>query len=313
MSDWTAERLRQRLKAMLSTGEMDLPLPGAGATAQRHRALYEFGRLDLSIARLAEAHTDAVAILKEAGREPRRGLLYGVWASDGPSGQLKGVAAAGGGLTLDGAKDFCSGMGIVDAALVSVHVGAALLLVELPLTSRGLKIEASRWASPAFRATCTGRISFRRVRVGADCLLGGRNWYLDRVGFWHGAIGPAACWAGGAAGLVDAAQRKASSNPHTRAQLGALLAAEWGLRACLDQSAHEIDRSSSNYEQARQRAMMVRHLVERACTEVLDRFGRATGPQLLAFDAAIAQRHAELALYIRQCHAERDMAAILTD
>ncbi len=55
---------------------------------------------------------------------------------------------------------------------------------------------------------------------------------------------------------------------------------------------------------------MVRHLVERAATDVLDRFGRATGPALLAFDAAVARRHAELTLYIRQCHAERDLEAI---
>ena len=44
--------------------------------------------------------------------------------------------------------------------------------------------------------------------------------------------------------------------------------------------------------------------------DVLDRFGRATGPQLLAFDGGIARRHAELALYIRQCHAERDLESI---
>jgi hypothetical protein len=54
----------------------------------------------------------------------------------------------------------------------------------------------------------------------------------------------------------------------------------------------------------------VRHLIERSCSEVLDRFGRATGPQLLAFDAAIAQRHCELGLYIRQCHAERDLEQV---
>jgi hypothetical protein len=51
-------------------------------------------------------------------------------------------------------------------------------------------------------------------------------------------------------------------------------------------------------------------IIERMCTDVLDRFGRATGPQPLAFDARVAQRYAELTLYIRQCHAERDLANI---
>jgi hypothetical protein len=42
----------------------------------------------------------------------------------------------------------------------------------------------------------------------------------------------------------------------------------------------------------------------------MDHFGRATGPALLAFDAALAQRYAELTLYIRQCHAERDLQSL---
>jgi hypothetical protein len=125
------------------------------------------------------------------------------------------------------------------------------------------------------------------------------------------ALGPAACWAGGAAGLLDGARSLNKRDPHALAQLGAIEAAEWGLRAVLAQAAREIDADPHDTsDEARRRALMARHLIERLCTDVLDRFGRATGPQLLAFDAQMAQRHAELYLYIRQCHAERDLAAI---
>jgi len=58
------EELRERFRAIC--GE-DLPLPGGGATERRHRRLMEVGREDLSLAKLAEAHWDAVAILAEAG------------------------------------------------------------------------------------------------------------------------------------------------------------------------------------------------------------------------------------------------------
>jgi hypothetical protein len=60
---------------MLNRHEIDrllretLPSPGAGATPERHRRLFEVGRVDLSLARLAEAHWDAVAILGEDGRQ----------------------------------------------------------------------------------------------------------------------------------------------------------------------------------------------------------------------------------------------------
>jgi hypothetical protein len=110
---------------------------------------------------------------------------------------------------------------------------------------------------------------------------------------------------------VDAARDLNRRNPHSRAQLGALEAADWGLRALLAQAGQEIDVDPQDAGgQARRRALMARHLIERMCTDVLDRFGRATGPQLLAFDARIAQRYSELTLYIRQCHAERDLATI---
>ena len=45
----------------------------------------------------------------------------------------------------------------------------------------------------------------------------------------------------------------------------------------------------------------------------MDRFGRASGPQLLAFSDAVARQYGALTLYIRQCHGERDLEAITMD
>ncbi len=77
----TGEQLIVELRSTLSLG---MPLPGSGKTALRHRQLMEIGRESLSLARLAEAHWDAVAILAEAGRLPESGAIYGVWASEVP-------------------------------------------------------------------------------------------------------------------------------------------------------------------------------------------------------------------------------------
>jgi hypothetical protein len=108
-----------------------------------------------------------------------------------------------------------------------------------------------------------------------------------------------------------AAARLNRRDPHSVAQIGALKAARWGSLALLEQAGREIDEDRWNGPVARQRAYFVRHLIERSCTDVLDRFGRATGPQMLAFDEAVAQRYAELTLYIRQCHAERDLEKVV--
>lgn len=53
--------------------------PGAGATAERHRAIFDAGREDLSLTKLVEAHWYAVAILEEAGQDVALDAAYGVW------------------------------------------------------------------------------------------------------------------------------------------------------------------------------------------------------------------------------------------
>ncbi len=285
-------------------------MPGAGHTAERHLALYGFGLEGLSFARLAEAHTDAVAILHEAGREASARSLYGVWASEGraPLLLLEGRA---GQLRLRGSKFFCSGAGLVDRALMTAHRENERVLVDVALNSPGIEIATGDWASAAFVETSTASLHFMDVSLPRDALIQGPEWYLDRIGFWHGAIGPSACWAGGAGGLVRAAAKLDRKDAHSRAQLGALYANEWAARCFLMEAGRQIDRGvGESAHEARARALEVRHLIERLCVDTLDRFGRATGPQLLAFDADIAQRHVELALYIRQCHAERDLEAI---
>ena len=70
-----------RLAAMLESDEVALPAPGGGDTVARWAALARWGRADLPLGRLAEGHTDAVAILRELGARPHQHACYGVWAA----------------------------------------------------------------------------------------------------------------------------------------------------------------------------------------------------------------------------------------
>jgi alkylation response protein AidB-like acyl-CoA dehydrogenase len=294
-----------------SLQEISLPLPGGGKTPERHRALMAFGYRDLSLARIAEAHTDAAAILAEAGHRASAGHLYGVWAADGPHGRLTATRLAGGGWRLDGSKQFCSGTRFVTAALVTAHADDGVYLFDIRLDDPAIRPTLSTWATTAMADTATGPVEFVAATVAANAVVGDRNWYLRRPGFWHGAIGPAACWAGGAQFLAATACNVSRSDAHSRAHQGALHAIAWGLGAVLDQAGREIDAAPrASAEVARIRALEVRHLVERWCTEVMDRVGRATGPHLLCFDAAFARQFSALTVYIRQCHAERDLETI---
>jgi len=289
--------LKGRLRQLQRDGKLNLPYPGEGQTAVRHRRLFDFGREDLSLARLVEAHVDALAILAEAGRRPTRNALYGVWAAETSDQSLR-LDRTLAGLELSGSKAFCSDAGLVDRALVTVSVpDHRIVEVSMHPSRDAISIDGSGWHASAFAETQTATVAFSRVPVDEQDVIQDSGCYLDRPGFWHGACGPAACWAGGAAGLVDFACSQCRSDPHTLAHLGALHADAWSLRAYLDFAGRETDADLLNQGHARIRALTLRHVVEQACTDVLRRIARTYGPRPLAFDPDISRRYQELDLY----------------
>ncbi|WP_114590172.1 acyl-CoA/acyl-ACP dehydrogenase [Euzebya pacifica] len=253
----------------------------------------------VSIARLVEAHLDAVLILDEAGLTPQADALYGVWASRG------GVERHDG--HISGPKPFCSGLGVVDRALVSGTDpgGGPELLLDVAAGDKldGVEHVHGPWATDALADTATGTCRFLDHPV--DTVVGKPGWYLARPGFWAGALRPAACWAGAALGLVDEAVAMGEdAGPHRLAHIGALHAAGEAMVAVLHRAAQHRE-GPGQLE-----ALAARHTVERQAAEVLDRIGRAFGPRPYVGDAAFAQRAADLHLYLRQDHAEGDLEAV---
>lgn len=286
----------------------DFPPPGGGSTPERHRQLYDIARrFPVSVARLVEAHADALAILSEAGREPRPSATYGVWASGGPKDSLSFDPDQ---WTITGTKPFCSGLGVVDRALVTVGAGAETLLLEVGnLTGPTVVSDTAAWSTPALADSHTGTVHFTGHPVESDP-IGPPGWYLRRSGFWHGACGPAACWAGSAVALVDHAEALHPEDPHRTAHVGAMRSARWALEALLETAGRQIDADPRDATEAQRRALGLRHTVERMCTTILDRFSQAFGPRPFVESSAIAQRFADTHLYLRQDHAERDLYAL---
>ena len=300
----SGEELSARLRASL---DRTMPLPGGGQTAVRHRRMMEIGREDLSLARLAEAHWDAVAILAEAGRTPEVGALYAVWASEIPNKPLS-LDTSGNRRTVSGKKMFCSGAGLVDHALVTVgHPDHRLIDINFKATGSSVQFDDSDWKTTAFQEMRTSTASFAATPISEEDFIGDPGWYLGRPGFWHGACRPAACRAGGAAGLIDWALEQKRDDPHTLAHLGAMHSSVWALESYLDSAGVEIDKQPEVLCAARIRALVLRHLVEQECTNILRRLLRAYGPYPLAMNEQTARRYQELDLYLRQSHAERDL------
>ena len=305
----TGAKLISELRTEL---QQEMPLPGRGSTAQRHLRLMEIGRRDLSLARLAEAHYDAVAILAEAGRISADDAVYGVWASEIPGKGIE-LHRTREDLFVSGSKMFCSGASLIDKALVTATIPEhRLIVVDLRTYAHTIVIDDSAWKVRAFRETKTGTVTFRNTPISETDIIGPPGWYLTRPGFWHGACGPAACWAGGAEGLLDYALKQNRRDSHTLAHLGAMEAGLWAMKSFLESAGRQIDEQPDDNEGAQRRALIVRHVIEQVCTDILRRFARAYGPYPLSMDGSISQRYEEIDLYLRQSHAERDLEALAT-
>ncbi|MGY4654018.1 acyl-CoA dehydrogenase [Mycobacterium sp. URHB0021] len=293
----------------LASGALDLPMPGSGDTAQRWLRLAELTATDVVAGRLAEAHTDAVAILAElGGPRPGPGQLWGVWAAESHDAALSARDDRDA-VTLDGTKVWCSGATLCTHALITARLGSGDRgLFAMTLDQPAVRPLRRTWCNPGMAESDTRSVQFSGATASA---VGKAGEYLSRPGFWHGGIGVSACWLGGAravAAPLYASAAKGSADPHTLAHLGAVDAALAAGQALLMAAAADVDADPLNRKgEAELIARRTRAVVETAVEESIHRTARALGPAPLSQDAQHARRVADLTIYVRQSHAERDL------
>ncbi len=284
-----------------------VPLPGNGSTRHRWAFLAAVAEVSVTAARVFEAHLDALAILAEAGN-PRPAGAWGVFAAEGPYVRLDAVETAGA-FRLTGTKPWCSLAGLLDSGLVTANVPGGRRLFSVDLRQAGVHVQSSEgWISRGLRSVPSGPVSFEGALAHP---IGPVDWYLTRPGFAWGGIGVAACWHGAATGFLPSLRRRATTGDQLAAyHLGAADVALHASRSVLDASAVAIDGGAAQGIQGQILALRVRSVVADAVEQVLTHVAHALGPAPLAFDEAHAARVADLGLYVRQHHAERDLAAL---
>jgi alkylation response protein AidB-like acyl-CoA dehydrogenase len=299
------------LRTLVSAGLDRLPRPGHGATLERWRALAAVGAHDLSLAKLFEGHTDALAILHEAGAThlaTREGALWATWCAEPPDARLLLAEGADGGHVLRGRKAWCSGARDVSHAVVSCwSPDGAALLAAVDLRQSGVSVTGEGWHAVGMAATMSVDVHFDAVPATP---LGGPGFYVQRAGFWHGGAGVAACWFGAATRLAEALREQLAErhDPHRLAQLGEVAVALQSCAAVLRETAGAIDRAPD--DDAMLAALSARLGVEAGANVVLNAVGRALGAGPLCKDAVLARLYADLPVFLRQSHAERDQQAV---
>ncbi len=277
--------------------------------------LATLGAADLTAARTAEPHLDARAILAQAGSPDlaRVGAdaesTFGVFAANAPQAALRADDGPDGHPVVSGTKPWCSLAGTLSHALVTVGAPGRPELHAVPLRHPGAEVEPTPWVPRGLSAVQTSTLRLTEV---PSVRVGPPGWYLDRPGFGWGGIGVAAVWFGAAAALAGAlvaAARRREPDQVALVHLGhadrALHPALLALRdaaAVIGDPAHRCD--------ATVLAARVRAVVADAAEQVLTVVGHALGPGPLTHDEEHARRVADLTVYLRQHHAERDLARL---
>ncbi|MER6440203.1 acyl-CoA dehydrogenase family protein [Streptomyces sp. NPDC001185] len=288
----------------------DVPLPGR-ATARRFNALIDLGKEDLCVARLAEGHLDAAAILHELGHPPpAAGERWGVWAARPPGPGVRATRSVQG-WRISGVKPYCSGAHSCTHALVTADADDGYRLFAVTLDRPDAQAVEGTWPAIGMAGSDSLDMSFSNVRARA---VGEVEDYLTRPGFQHGGIGVAACWLGGAHAIAAVLYQRAAAgrlNEHTAAHLGMVDMLLHTADGVVRRAGEDIDTDLlDERREARLRSLRVRALIEKVCTEVLDHVGRATGAGPLCRDERHARAVADLTVYIRQHHAEANLAEL---
>ena len=306
----TAAPAIEQLQRLIDSGLDRLPLPGHGATLQRWQALAAVAAIDLSLLKLYEGHTDALAILAEIdGAQVPQGSSWGVWCAEMPGARVKLRQSADGHWQLDGRKAWCSGAAGISHALVSCWNEAGdACLAQVALGQAGVTVTQDGWQAVGMAGSASVDVVFSAAHA---VPVGAPGAYLARPGFWHGGAGIAAGWYGAAcavAGYLHARARNATPDPVRLAQLGQIDCALRAAGALLREGAAAID--AQPQRDAMELALRLRLAVEDCATLVLQLTTRALGAGPLCRDARFARLAADLPVFLRQSHAERDQATL---
>lgn len=306
-----AWHIGESLQYLVKSGWGSLPLPGSGQTLDRWRVLSHVGGHDLSLAKLFEGHTDALAILHELGRPdlhvPAR--VWGVWCAEPPGQKIQFTREKCDGVGLIyGTKPWCSGARHVNWALLSGWNDAGdPCLLAVDMKQPEVRVTTEGWHAVGMQASASQDVEFDGAHAQ---LVGSPGAYVARAGFHHGSGGVAACWYGAAASIVEIVQVILRDRPealHGLAHLGAMDVSLAQAACLLRVAAQYIDaKPHQTCEYAANRARLA---VESAAETILLRAPRALGAGPLCKNARLARMMADLPVFIRQSHAERDLAA----
>lgn len=274
-------------------------------------ALLQVATIDLGTARTIEPHLDALTLRTEAGLHPTdEETFWGVYAAEVAGKRLEADEHSE--VALTGEKPWCSLAGELTHAIVTAWVGDQRQTFAIPLTHSSVTVVEQPWHSRGLHEIPSGPI---RCDATPASPVGEPGWYLQRPGFWWGAIRVAACWLGGAIGMARLAASRHATRPQPEPErnvlLGQLDAHIYAGLTALDHAATVSEmKPPQASEDVRKLALRVRNTVYRACQQIQHLSRELAGPEMLTGHPQFSKVDADLTVYLSQHHGGRDEAEL---
>ncbi len=310
------------LATLAAIGLPVAPLPiamgglGAGTDPAGTQTIFDLlrmlGQANLSLARLFEAHVNAVRLTLRYGephhietmaRHCRNGDIYGLWVTDAPGHLLRWSNGA-----LHGSKGPCSGAGHLRHALVTIHdgsaTGQAIRMALLDLTGNE---PIDDWAPhlTGMRASANGAIGFDESPLPARSIFGENGDYLREPDFSTGAWRTMAATLGGMDALLDTVRtqfrvRGHDDMPLQQARFGAMLIARETARLFTWDAASIAEAGALPVPDQVAAVNLARIAVETACLDLIRDAQRALGLAAMLRPNPAERIIRDLSTYLRQ-------------
>ncbi|GAC1345447.1 MAG: hypothetical protein NVSMB18_25180 [Acetobacteraceae bacterium] len=303
------------MTALGAAGLLTAPLPrflgGFGAGTEPDGAalvldlLRVCGRGSLAIARLFEAHVNALRLvlrygtpdqLRLAARDVQDGHLFGLWVTDPAETPL--IAQDD---TLHGCKGPCSGAGHCTRALVTAAVGPDTRMALIAL--RGDEPVIPLRGLQGMRAAANGTVTLDAAKL--LFWLGGPGDYLREPDFSCGAWRASAAVAGGLDALVEAvgatlARKGHAEAPLQQARFGEMLVAQETARLWLERAAALAEAADADPAFQIAYVNLARIAIEAACLDALRLAQRSLGLAAFVAPHPVERLLRDIATYLRQ-------------
>ena len=207
-----------------------------------------------------------------------------------------------------GHKPFCSGSTRIDRALVTAECDDGYRLFDISVAENVVRVQPGSWPAVGMADSLSDTLDFGGPPVPASRAVGPPSFYLERPGFWFGGTGVAACWYGGARGLVEYVLRSVGPHPSELVVTSSAMPPPTSI-SCAGRSSRRRRRSTPTPTTGPARRSDGPLSFVTRCIMRRNRFWCTPprrGSAALCLDSEQAQRAADLYVYLAQYHGPQD-------